>query len=348
VTRRVLAARLDNIGDVVLAGPAIRAVAASGAEVTLLCGPRGYEGARVLPDVHDVVVFEAAWVDPEPDPVRRQTIDTFVDDMADRGFDEAVILTSFHQNPLPLALLLRMAAVPMIGAISDDYPGSLLDVRHHVSDDIHEVERSLSLVQAMGYALPDGDDGALAVRRDDFGLRLIAPDDGPYVVLHPGASVPARAWSPVRYRELAGVLVDDGWRVVVTGGHADRDTTAFVGGGRDGVVDLGCATHLSELIELLAHAELLVCGNTGPAHLAAAVGTAVVSLYAPTVPAVRWHPWQGPHALLGDQSIACAGCRARFCPVPGHPCLESVTVDEVMRAVAALAPQRDVALESQS
>src|SRR5204862_226139 len=75
--------------------------------------------------------------------------------------DAAVVLTSFHQSPLPLALLLRMAGVRRIGAISADYPGSLLDVRHQVDDDRHEVERSLSLAAAMGFRLPPGDEGGL-------------------------------------------------------------------------------------------------------------------------------------------------------------------------------------------
>jgi heptosyltransferase III len=90
---------------------------------------------------------------------------------------------------------------------------------------------------------------------------------------------------------------------------------------------------------VLAGAEAVVVGNTGPAHLAAAVGTPVVSLFAPVVPAVRWRPWKVPHLLLGDQAAACAGSRARICPVPGHPCLDGgVQVDEVVAAVDRLAP----------
>ena len=89
-----------------------------------------------------------------------------VDRLTELEIDQAVVLTSFHQSPLPLALLLRMAGVPTIAAVSVDYPGSLLDVRHRVDDDLHEVERGLSLVATLGYRLPEGDDGGLRVRRD--------------------------------------------------------------------------------------------------------------------------------------------------------------------------------------
>jgi ADP-heptose:LPS heptosyltransferase len=93
---------------------------------------------------------------------------------------------------------------------------------------------------------------------------------------------------------------------------------------------------------VLAGADCVVVGNTGPAHLAAAVGTPVVSLYAPTVPAVRWRPWRVAHELL-YVDVPCAGCRARECPVPGHPCLGGVDVADVVAAVGRLAPLREAA-----
>jgi ADP-heptose:LPS heptosyltransferase len=107
-----------------------------------------------------------------------------------------------------------------------------------------------------------------------------------------------------------------------------------VAGGR--AHDLGGRTSQGELADVLAGASCLVAGNTGPAHLAAAVGTPVVSIFAPTVPAPRWRPWNVRHELLHIE-VPCAGCRARECPVPGHPCLDSLEVDDVMAAVARLA-----------
>ena len=65
----VLAVRLDNEGDVLLAGPAIRALAAGADRVTLLCGPRGRQAAALLPGVDEVLCGRAPWIDPEPDPV---------------------------------------------------------------------------------------------------------------------------------------------------------------------------------------------------------------------------------------------------------------------------------------
>jgi ADP-heptose:LPS heptosyltransferase len=338
----VLVARLDNDGDVLLAGPAIRALARDADRVTLLCGPRGRQAAALLPGVDELLVHRAAWIDPEPGPFETAPTRRLLLELARRAPDEALILTSFHQSPLPLALLLRLAGVPRIGAISPDYPGALLDVRHRVEDDVHEVERSLSLAAAMGHELPPGDDGA---------LRVLAPPAAPpfaepYVVVHPGASAPARAWAPARHAQLVAALVAAGWRVAVTGSPHERALTASVAAGaRAGpargadparVRDLGGATDLAQLAGVLAGAAAVVVGNTGPAHLAAAVGTPVVSLYAPTVPAVRWRPWRVPHAILHDP-VPCAGCRARTCPVPGHPCIDGLSLARVLEAVEQLA-----------
>ena len=332
----VLVARLDNEGDVLLAGPAIRAVAAGAEHVTLLCGPNGRQAAALLPGVDDIVVRRAEWIDPDPEPVRRGSIDAFVDELAARRLDEAFILSSFHQSPLPLALLLRLAGVPRIGATSDDYPGSLLDVRHRIDDDVHEVERSLSLMRAMEHRLPADDDGALRVLPGSVDL----PFDEPYVVVHPGASVPARAWAPERHAELVAALASDGWNVAVTGSASERALTARVAA--DHARDLGGETDLAQLAAVLAGAAAVVVGNTGPAHLAAAVGTPVVSLYAPTVPAVRWRPWRVPHAIL-HEPVPCAGCRARSCPVPGHPCIDELPTAAVLAAVRRLATPAPVA-----
>jgi ADP-heptose:LPS heptosyltransferase len=328
----ILVVRLDSDGDVLVTGPAIRAVAAGATRVTLLSGPRGRQAAALLPGVDRVVTHRAAWIDPEPDPVDPSAIRELVDELAALEIDEAIVFTSFHQSALPAALLLRLAGVPRIGAISDDYPGSLLDVRDRVPDDIHEVERALSLASACGYELPPDDDGRLAVERPGE-----TPLEPPYTVVHPGASVPARAWPAELHAELVEELMDDGRSVVVTGSPDERPLTAEVVGS-SGALDLGGETSLAELADVLAGADAVVVGNTGPAHLAVAVGTPVVSLFAPVVPAARWRPWRVPHVLLGDQDAACAGTRARVCPLPGHPCLASVRPRDVVAALEQLAP----------
>ncbi len=335
--RRVLAVRQDNNGDVVLTGPALRAIAASGAAVTLLCGPRGAAAARLLPGVGRVDVFEAAWIDAEPQPLDPAAVTAFVEATRARAFDEAIVFTSFHQSPLPAALLLRMAGIGRIGAIADDYPGSLLDVRHRVSDTIHEVERGLSLARAMGYSLPANDDGALQLLGvpERVSIDGEAPREN-YVIVHPGATVAARRWAPEKNAELVRALSARGARVVVTGTADEVALTAYVAGecGRD----LGGATTFAQFAALVRDARAVICGNTVATHVASAMQTPVICIFAPTIPAIRFAPWKVSHALLGDQSAPCAGCRSRICPVEGQPCLADVTPEIVIAALDRLVP----------
>ena len=335
-----LVVRPDNAGDVLLAGPAVRAVAAGSTRVTVLAGPAGVAAARLLPGVDDVVEWRCPWILGEPPPVTRDDVDGLVDLLGGLQVDRALVLTSFHQSPLPTALVLRMAGVAWIGAISVDYPGSLLDLRHSVDEMLPEAERALSLAEASGFSLPAHDDGRLEVRRPLPDVSHLLPD-GPYVVVHPGTSVPARAWPAERHAAATRLLVEHGHRVVVTGAPAERELTAAVAG-TSGAVDLGGRTDLAELAGVLDAASVVVVGNTGPAHLAAAVGTPVVSLFAPTVPARRWAPYRVPTVLLGDQHAVCRDTRVTRCPVEGHPCLTSVTPDAVLRAVEHTCGRRDL------
>src|SRR5436305_9298779 len=94
--RHCLAVRLDNAGDVLLAGPAVRAIAAACGRVTMRAGPRGAAAARLLPGVDEVVAWRAPWVDLDPPPVRPAILADLTSRLAAGGFTEAVIFTSFH------------------------------------------------------------------------------------------------------------------------------------------------------------------------------------------------------------------------------------------------------------
>jgi ADP-heptose:LPS heptosyltransferase len=329
--RSVLVIRLDSAGDVLLAGPAIRAVAAVADRVVLLTGPRGREAAGLLPCVDEIAEWCCPWIDPEPGPVRRGDVLAAAELVRRLRVDQAVILTSFHQDPLPTALLLRLAGVPWIAAVSTDFPGSLLDVRLPEPPDDPEPMRMLAVAAGAGWPLPPDDDGALRLRP---GLPVVGGLPARYVVVHPGADAPARAYPAERWAEVVGALAGEGWPVVVTGGPAEHTLTAAVAGSSG--LDLGGRLDVAELASVIAGADAVAVGNTGPAHLAAAVGTPVVSLFSPVVPLIRWAPHTAARIVLGDQTAACAGSRARMCPLPGHPCLAGVPATEVAAAVRNL------------
>src|SRR3954452_5864793 len=323
MNRHVLIVRADGLGDVVLAGPAVRAVAASGARITMLSSTRGEPAARRLPGVGEVIIAALPWSETSSPPMAAADMAAFAATLHDPSVDEAMILTSSHQSPLPTALLLRQAGVERIGGTTVGHPGSLLDVALRHDDDVHEVVRSLRVATAMGYALPRRHDGALRLRRRGRSSKPRSTRR-PYVVVHPGASVAARTLPAEQWAAVVPPLIEAFGRVVVTGAAGERAVTAAVAAKRRGVDDLGGRLDLDGFLDVLDGADVVVSGNTGPAHLAAAVGTPVVSLFAPTVSGARWHPWSVPYRLLGRQDVPCAGCRAQRCPVLSQPRLAGV------------------------
>lgn len=149
--------------------------------------------------------------------------------------------------------------------------------------DEHEVDRWVRLVRSTGAQCDPGD------------LRLPgAPDvrDGT-VVLHPGAASPSRRWPVDRWRAVAAALVGDGRDVVVTGVPAEADLCAAVAA-EAGVRNQCSRDDLAGLADRVAHASLLLCGDTGVAHLATAFGTPSVLLFGPVSPAL-WGPRVDPH-----------------------------------------------------
>ena len=333
---RVLAVRVDSAGDVLLAGPALRQLRADVDALHLLVSPAGAEAAALLTGVDEVWVADVPWVRTQAGPDDPAVLDRLLARLRAERYDEVLVLTSYHQSPLPMALLARWAGVPRVVATSDAAPGALLDVRHrrvpHGDDPGvgggHEVEAMCDLVAAAGH--PRLGDDRLAVTP----VPPVDGLDGGYVVVHPSASVPARGIPVHRAAEHAAALSARGWRVVVTGGPDDVALGRAVT--PPGGVDLTGRTTLRSLAGVLAGASAVVVGNTGPAHLAAAVGTPVVSLFAPVVPLERWRPWRVPVVVLGDQHAPCALSRARTCPVAGHPCTD-VPADAVVAAVRSLA-----------
>jgi len=116
---RVLAVRLDNDGDVLLTGPAVRALAAGGDVVDLLVAPSGQAAATLLPLVSDILVFDPPWSGFDAPPTDPPAIEALVTLLRRRAYDQAVVFTSFHQSALPMALLCRLAGIPHVAASSE-------------------------------------------------------------------------------------------------------------------------------------------------------------------------------------------------------------------------------------
>jgi ADP-heptose:LPS heptosyltransferase len=337
--RRILVVRPDNLGDVLLTGPALAALraAAPHARIDLLASPGGAAAATLLPEISEVVVARVSWQqidgatgqDPDPDA-------DLVAELAGRGHDAAVLLTSFSQSPWPAAEVCRRAGIPIRAGLSKEFGGTALTHWVPAPDDgLHQVDRALHLLGRLGVpaaartlhaAVPAA--GRCHARDALAGLGLPA---GPYAVLLPGASCPSR-----RYRGFREVAAGLGARlpVVVSGPAAEEELVRSVAEGLPGVHPLPGALDVPGLAGLLAGAAVAVTNNSGGMHLADAVGTPVAVLFAGTEEVDQYRPRSAPAAVL-NRPVSCSPCRQFRCPF-ALECLD-VPPDEVVAAALGLA-----------
>lgn len=172
--------------------------------------------------------------------------------------------------------------------------------------------------------------------------------DGPLVGIFPGSNAPSRRWPVDRFAEVARALVARGYRVVAMGSVGERPLTAALARTVPGLVDVGGATDVPGLAALLSVCRLVVTNDTGPMHLAAAVGAPTVTLWGPSDPA-EVAP-QGPeHDRAGGPSLPCRPCFKNQCPRSGpgtvlkeghEECMRLIEADQVLGAALALLEDR--------
>lgn len=343
--RRILCVRLDNLGDVLMTTPAMRALKnlPGRPHLTLLASTAGAAAADFLPDVDDVLRYDAAWVKNDAQG-NGQDVD-MIRRLAAGRYDAAVIFTVYSQSALPAALLCHLAGIPRVLAHSRENPYRLVTdwVRECEPESgiRHEVQRQLDLVATVGarsatttmaWRVRPADRVGLRARLDAAGVA----EQGGWIAVHPGASASSRRYPPALFAQAIAAMRSEGRRIVLLGTAADRGLHGALAGQRrlaPGLVDLSGELNLGELAAAIEAAAVLVCNNSGPAHIAAALGVPVVDLYALTNP--QHTPWQVPHRVL-FHDVPCKYCYRSVCPQGHHACLAKVAPASVAAAAREL------------
>ncbi|HEY8520956.1 MAG TPA: glycosyltransferase family 9 protein [Gammaproteobacteria bacterium] len=344
--RRLLVVRADNIGDVLMAGPALEALRAAlpAARITLLASPTGAEAAPLLPWIDDVIAWRVLWQDLGRLPLDPRRERRLIARLARERFDGAIILTSFSQSPHPPAFAAWLAGVPLRAGASHERSELLTHAIPSGPDGQHQVARNLELVAALGFPVHDDRlalhvPAAAQVRAAALLEARGVSAGTPYLLLAPWASAAARTYDAVRMAEAARLAAAaTGATVVVTAHPRDAERTAALAA-RTGprTVDLTGATSVAELAALIARARLVLTVNTSALHMADAFGVPVVALYSGTDLVSQWAPRRAPHALL-RRATPCTPCYRFTCPF-GMECLD-VEPEAVAAAVTALLSKR--------
>lgn len=350
--RRLLVVRLDNLGDLLMTTPAIAALRdglQDNAHITLLASPSGAALAPHFSIIDDVIVHEASWVS-NAHPATPEDERALLHTVKEGAFDAAVIFTVCTQSALPAAMHMRLAGVPLCLAHCRENPYALLTdcVRERdvdISHACHEVRRQLDLVATVGFSTPD-EHLRFSLRACDVNrvtdiLRRAGIDAGrPFIVVHPGANAESRRYPAERFGIAAQKISDTTCSAIVFTGSAGE--AALIDEARTQLsapaLALAGALSLGELAALIAQASVLITNNSGPAHLAAAVATPVVDLYALTNP--QHTPWMVRSRVL-NHDVPCRNCLKSVCPQGHHDCLRQVPPESVASAAFELLGRGD-------
>lgn len=342
--RNILAVRMDNIGDVLMLGPALRAIKESSpaARLTLLASVAGASAASLLPWIDDVVAWRPIWQDVGGrmpfDPAREQELISL---LAWRAFDAAIIFTSFSQTPHAPGYVCYLAGIPLRAGESKEFGGSTLTTElRGTPEEAHQVERNLRLVENLGFQVRDRrltvSIPASARERAPELLRGVGIDvEEPFILLHPGASAQARRYPAHHFGTVARMLSRRGWPVLITGVEREGALVEEVLHRlpREHRHALVGQTTLTEYAAIVERAALAICNDTLLMHLADAVRTPEIVLFSGTDYEEQWRPRTAPARLL-HRPTSCSPCYLFECPI-GQPCLD-IPPEEVVEAVEAM------------
>lgn len=304
--RRILCIRPDNIGDLLMSTPAIRALKQTfNCHITVLVSSLGAAVVPDIPEIDDAIVFDVPWVQTTgtPDPAQ---FNQLVQTLKEGCFDAAVIFTVYSQNPMPSMMLAYLAEIPLRLAYCRENPYQLLT--HWLPDEEpytfirHQVLRDLHLVAHVGAVTKDQH---LSIQAKEIlwpvvceKLLLLGLDPRKqWIILHPEVSEDKRKY-PVADWIAAGkkIRLATGCQLLITGKNNEQEAQEIAAGIGDKAFSAAGLFNLEELIILIRHAPLLLSVNTGTVHIAAAVHTPVLVLYALTNP--QHTPWRVTSKVL--------------------------------------------------
>lgn len=347
---RILVVRLDNIGDLVMLGPALRALRAAypRAEITLMASPAGSQVAPLLPWIDGVIVWRAVWQDVSADlPLDPAREISLAMQLRQRQFEVAFIFTSFTQSPYPPAYACYLAGIPIRVGHSKEFGGGVLShCAEPPLDSGHQVDRNLSLLKAVGVPVP-GSHLELSLPEQvqqsaDQILESVGIDlESPFILLAPGASCAARRYDPERYASVVQMLVSTtDLPLVVVGSPRETGIVESVAAGarqpeHNRVKALVGMTSVPDLAAIIRRSSLVIANNSASLHFADAFMRPMVILYSGTEYESQWKPRRASARLL-RRPTHCSPCYNFNCPY-AMECLDIAPEEVVTAALEMLA-----------
>lgn len=333
--------RIDRLGDVVLTTPAIKALRLSfpDAHIAMMVKPDTALALKGNPHLNEVIIYDK-------DGAHKSAISTlrFAMGLRKKGFNLAVIFDPGNRAHI----IPYLAGIPRRIGYNEDLAFLLTDRIENLKHEgkKHEVDYNLDLLKTLG--VEAGDRGPY-INVDPQAAAFIAAllaksnigKEDKIVTLHPGSSCPSKRWAAQRFAQVADKLIEAyALKVVILGG-TDPKAVACVKDVKarmsKGALFLTDGLDLSHRIALIKRSALFISNDSGPMHVAVAVGTPVIAIFGrkqPGLSPLRWGPF-GRADITLHKDVGCVECLAHDCRV-GFKCLEAITPAEVIEAAEKL------------
>lgn len=305
--KNVLIVRLDNMGDLIMSSPAIRALKETFmCRITVLTSPMAAEAASLIPEIDETIITTVSWVKNKKSTTPDELYNLALS-LRSRAFDAAVIFTVYSQNPLPSAMLAWMAGIPKRLSYCRENPYELIN--HWVPDKepytfiLHQVERDLCLVKHAGATVAD-DSIKLQIPPDAYNTtkvkleQLTSPGIQEYIVIHAGVSELKRAYPTEKWVELARNVINEfNIPVIFTGARSEKPLTDNLQKETGNMsYSAGGLFDIPELAAIISGCKMVISVNTGPVHIAAGLKIPIIVLYARTNP--QHVPWKTENRIF--------------------------------------------------
>jgi ADP-heptose:LPS heptosyltransferase len=353
--KNLLCVRLDNMGDLLMSSPAISALKRSfKCKISLLTSTMAQPLVEFIPDIDESIVVDIPWV--KTTHYQQSSFFKITAGLREKNFDGAVIFTTFSQNPLPAAMLLYDAGIRNVLAYCRENPYNLISNWIPELEPYrlirHQVQRDLDLVRVIG-AHAENDHIVLqnktSLQNDAWIKNKLTADgidlDRDWIIIHPGVSEEKRRYDTQCWIEVSQTLIERcNIQIVITGSANETQLAETIAEKfSKNVCSLAGKLDIGQLIDVIRMSSTIVSVNTVTSHLAAAVKTPMVVLYALTNP--QHSPWKGRGYLLPfsvREELQSRNEVLRYLNDTYYPGSYSVKPQEVVKAVHSILYDKNV------